>query len=308
MTVASGPLVDIIIPTRNRAELTAQAVDSVVRQSYRNWRLLVVDDGSDSTELRKLTSCLPSDSRIQLITHRTSSGAQAARETGLLRSTADLIAFLDSDDLWHPSKLERQVSLLLDKSSSSSRTLVICGYHWIAEDGSTRRTAIPTDADVFTYRNMSSPLMTRDALVSAGGVRRPDDARLPIGEHIDLFLRLFQTAQVLVVSEPLVSCRDHGGTRNSAQPPEVGAAAFAELIRRHRHFLRTEAPALDHDRSLRAGGRFLAAGQLVAALRHLAVAARFGSMSGRIGLLRTVGSITRRRAASLLHNPTMNHP
>ena len=100
------PLVSIIIPTRNREALVAAAIDSVLNQTQQDFELIVVDDGStDATQevvraYGKRISCLRIDH----------AGPSAARNCGIAAAQADLIAFLDSDDLWMPRKLERQLA------------------------------------------------------------------------------------------------------------------------------------------------------------------------------------------------------
>jgi glycosyltransferase involved in cell wall biosynthesis len=102
------PLVSVIIPTYNRALLVGRAVDNVLEQTYKNTEIIVVDDGStDDTPstLRRFGD------RIRLVT-QANRGPAAARNRGTEIAQGEIIAFQDSDDLWMPTKLERQVALL----------------------------------------------------------------------------------------------------------------------------------------------------------------------------------------------------
>jgi glycosyltransferase involved in cell wall biosynthesis len=102
------PLVSIIIPTYNRASVIAHTIENVFAQSYRNMELIIVDDGSsDDTQkvLRRFGD------RIRLISQQ-NSGPAVARNRGAAIARGDIIAFQDSDDLWKPTKIERQVALL----------------------------------------------------------------------------------------------------------------------------------------------------------------------------------------------------
>jgi glycosyltransferase involved in cell wall biosynthesis len=104
------PKVSIVVPTYNRAQYILDAVNSILAQTYSNWELLIVDDCStDNT--RDLIKQVK-DERIQL--HQTASrvGVTATRNVGLKNCTGELIAFIDSDDLWASSKLQKQIAAL----------------------------------------------------------------------------------------------------------------------------------------------------------------------------------------------------
>jgi glycosyltransferase involved in cell wall biosynthesis len=100
----------VILPTFNRAELLPRAIDSVLTQTHRDLELVVVDDGSsDSTEA--VVKAI-ADERVRLLRLPANRGQAAARNAGIRESRADYVAFQDSDDVWHPDKLRRQVELL----------------------------------------------------------------------------------------------------------------------------------------------------------------------------------------------------
>ena len=108
---ADGPLVSVILPTYNRCDFLAQSIRSVLDQTYRNFELIVVDDGStDATE--ELVKSLPVPVRYVCQANR---GVAAARNRGLAEAQGELIAFQDSDDLWHPPKLDLEVRLLCSR-------------------------------------------------------------------------------------------------------------------------------------------------------------------------------------------------
>jgi glycosyltransferase involved in cell wall biosynthesis len=98
--------VSVIIPTFNRAEKVARAISSVFGQTFNDYELIVVDDGSEDETDEALSQF---DSRITMIRHPVNMGVSAARNTGIKASQSRLIAFLDSDDYWLPEKLETQV-------------------------------------------------------------------------------------------------------------------------------------------------------------------------------------------------------
>src|SRR5438128_1621108 len=109
------PKVSVVLPTYNRRPLLREAVDSVVGQSFSDWELILVDDGStDDTRayFKELT-----DPRVSRVFLPHSANRSAVRNAGIARARGEWIAFLDSDDLWAPEKLTRQVEALAADSS-----------------------------------------------------------------------------------------------------------------------------------------------------------------------------------------------
>lgn len=103
------PFISVIIPTYNRAGWLEHAIDSVLSQTFKDWELIVVDDGS-TDETTELLSHYGSASRS--ISLSRNQGVSAARNTGIRNSDSPWVAFLDSDDQWLPQKLEKQVRYL----------------------------------------------------------------------------------------------------------------------------------------------------------------------------------------------------
>lgn len=104
------PMVSVIIPTFNRADTIQRAIHSVLAQTFQDFEIIVVDDGS-SDDMSFLVDRFKNQN-IRLIKHEVNSGPSAARNTGINASTGQFIAFLDSDDEWMPGKLTRQIALL----------------------------------------------------------------------------------------------------------------------------------------------------------------------------------------------------
>lgn len=102
--------VSVVMPVYKVERFVADAVASVLAQTYRNFELLVVDDRSPDNSVAVCESF--SDSRIRILRHRENRGLAGARNTGIRHATGEFIAFLDSDDLWLPTKLEQHVAHL----------------------------------------------------------------------------------------------------------------------------------------------------------------------------------------------------
>ncbi len=102
------PLVSVIIPVYNSASTLSQAIDSVLEQTYSNFEIIAVNDGSTDNSLELLKGY---DSKIRLIT-QANAGVATARNRAIAEANGELVAFLDSDDWWLPHKLARQVAFL----------------------------------------------------------------------------------------------------------------------------------------------------------------------------------------------------
>ena len=109
--INSSPLVSIIIPTFNRSEYLPRAIDSVLKQTFKDFELIVVDDGSTDKTSQLLDSF--NDPRIKH-EFQPNRGVSSARNRGIRNSNGIFLSFLDSDDEWMPSKLEKQLEALED--------------------------------------------------------------------------------------------------------------------------------------------------------------------------------------------------
>ncbi len=114
-------LVSIIMPSYNTARFIGSTIDSVIAQSYINWELIIVDDCStDNTDA--IINPYLTDKRIHYIKNDVNSGAAVSRNRALREAKGKWIAFLDSDDLWEPNKLQRQISFMEDNAYHFSYT------------------------------------------------------------------------------------------------------------------------------------------------------------------------------------------
>ena len=104
-------LISIIMPSFNTGKYITETIESVLAQSYKNWELIIVDDcSSDNTD--EIVNTYLSDDRIHYFKNEKNSGAAFSRNTALREAKGKWIAFLDSDDLWMPEKLEKQLSFM----------------------------------------------------------------------------------------------------------------------------------------------------------------------------------------------------
>lgn len=123
-------LVSVIMPSYNTAEYISESIASVRKQTYTDWELIIVDDCSaDNTD--EIVKPFLSDKRIKYIKNETNSGAAVSRNRALREAKGKWIAFLDSDDLWHPEKLEKQIRFMEKNGYHFSYT----NYTEIDKDG-----------------------------------------------------------------------------------------------------------------------------------------------------------------------------
>lgn len=125
------PLVSVITPTYNAETYIGQTIESVKNQKYCNWEMIIVDDCSKDNTVEIIKREAEEDKRIRLIQLSKNSGAAVARNTAIQNAKGKYIAFLDSDDLWYPDKLEKQVAFMQEKDIAFSFT----SYRIINEDG-----------------------------------------------------------------------------------------------------------------------------------------------------------------------------
>ena len=115
-------LVSIITPTYNCAKFIAKTIDSVKAQTYKNWEMIIVDDRSQDNTREIVEEYVKDDPRIQYHLLEVNSGAAVARTTAMKLAKGSYMAFLDSDDIWTPDKLERQIQWMEENGVAFSCT------------------------------------------------------------------------------------------------------------------------------------------------------------------------------------------
>ncbi|MFO7891418.1 MAG: glycosyltransferase [bacterium] len=197
----SLPFISIIIPTFNRKSRIITAIDSVLRQTYQNFELIIIDDGStDNTE--KAIKSYENKVKYFYQTHR---GVSAARNSGIQKSKGDYICFLDSDDEWVENKLETQVTLV-----RSDPQIKICYTDeiWIRNGVRVNPKKIHQKYSGRIYQRClplciispSSVMIHRDVFEQAGRF----DPQMTVCEDYDLWLRISHHYPVTFIPQPLI--------------------------------------------------------------------------------------------------------
>jgi len=230
------PEVSVIIPTFNRCAMLREAIDSVLAQSTPAFELIVIDDGStDGTaeHLARLAETIRI--KIERIEHR---GPAAARNRGVAIARAPLIAFLDSDDLWSPAKLERQIAFMRDNPGcaiSQTREIWIRNGRRVNPGYRHRKRAgdIFVDSLRTCLIGMSSVMIRTDLFRSSGGF----DEHMAAAEDYDLWLRILIDHEAGLLDEPLVTRRGGHPDQLSATTPALDRfriLALAKLLADYR--------------------------------------------------------------------------
>jgi len=124
-------LISIVTANYNAEKFIAGTIDSVIRQSYQNWEMIIVDDSSTDNSLSIIEKYLKKDGRIRLIQLKKNSGPAIVRNKAIAEAKGRFIAFLDSDDLWKPEKLKKQLDFML----KNDYALTYTHYDLIDEEG-----------------------------------------------------------------------------------------------------------------------------------------------------------------------------
>jgi glycosyltransferase involved in cell wall biosynthesis len=218
VNTAQSPKVSIVLPTHDRLEFLREAVASVFAQTFADWELIVVDDGSTDGSVAWLDTL--SDPRIVVVTEPHSGNPAALRNLGVANAHAPWIAFLDSDDVWAPDKLELQLTRLAENPGSRWSCTGVSfiddlgapipqqgGKPYKAQSGWILERLLTFSAAATTPTLM----IHRSLFEEAGGF----DEEVLLREDYDLELRLASRSEIHALPESLTFVRHHGGRTSS---------------------------------------------------------------------------------------------
>ncbi len=205
--------VSVIIPTYEREEPLIRAVESVLRQTYDDFELVIVDDHSQTPAADVLKNSGIDDSRIRVHRHDTNRGGNAARNTGIEVAIGDYLAFLDDDDEWLPEKLERQIGAMKRTDAEASYTGVeqLRNGSIVAIKKPNITGSITTDLLQRPFGGFSSLCILKTVFDQVDG---PDN-ELPSWQEWDFYLRVSEYAEFTSVPDPLVRQHSHHGEQVS---------------------------------------------------------------------------------------------
>lgn len=204
--------VSVVIPFYSHLDWLYEAVESVFSQTYSNYEIILVDDGSKED----LTDFLARYGDRITYLRQENKGPAAARNTAIRHATGDYIAFEDSDDIWLPAKLEKQVAFMEETGAMWSHTGF---YYWWPGTGKMKEVDTSRDYDnIYLQRLISTQIATPSVMIDRrvydlGDYYFPEDTRN--GEDDRLYLELARKFRIALVQEPLLKVRMRGANSQS---------------------------------------------------------------------------------------------
>lgn len=228
----SLPLISIIVPTYNHAEFLKEAIDSVINQTYVHWELIIVNNYSDDNTEEVVKSYV--DPRIKFINFHNHGVIASSRNKAISESKGDWLAFLDSDDIWYPEKLQDCISAL-----SESEADAIChGEKWRWDNGVSRDVEYgpesKSDYCSLLFKgnciSTSATICRRSAVLDVGCFS--EDTDLVTAEDYDLWLKLAKADKKFIfISKILGEYRIHPDGNSQAIRKNI--SAIISVIDRH---------------------------------------------------------------------------
>jgi glycosyltransferase involved in cell wall biosynthesis len=300
------PAVAVIVPTYERLAFLREAVESVRAQTVADWEMVIADDGSTDGSADWVESL--GDARIAVERRPHTGNKSALRNLGVARSTAEWIAFLDSDDRWHPEKLARQLAFhranpTVRWSHTARRLVDAAGAplpeslsRWEPHAGWILEHVVTLSANIA----LPSVMVDRALLRDAGGF----DESFPWVEDFELWFRLAERAECGVVDEPLLDVRKH--RRLTLQVPERSlgfSRIYGELATRTKDpRIRELARTRQAYKAVDAAGMLADQGRWSEAVRALAVAMRVRPLGPFV--YRAAARLAAHRLRAIIARPT----
>ena len=208
------PTISVIIPTYNAERSILETIESVRKQTFSNFELIVIDDGSTDRTLELLSSVV--DERIKVFPYE-NAGGPIARNRGIFRATGEFLTFLDHDDLWTPDKLELQLAALQQHPDAG------VAYSWtyyLQENGESFHAGEPLFFEGNVYCQLlvknfldsgSNPLIRKTIIEVIGGF----DPEFPYCADWEFYLRLAEHCKFIVVPKHQIFYRQSSGSMSS---------------------------------------------------------------------------------------------
>lgn len=258
------PKVSVIIPTYNSANLIGRAIGSVLAQTYHNFEVIIVDDGSTDNTEEVVRELQEKDERIiYRKLEKNSGGAAKPKNIGIKIAKGDYIATLDADDEWFPEKLEKQLDIFKESTKSNLGFVGCFAKHIYEEDDVEFLFKIPRHEDVLRYilardyMGSGSSMMYKSGVFSNAGVF---DEALKSGQDTEMRIRLAQLYDFDFVEEPLITYYFHEENISSTLSIEKRMEDIEYIIEKHKN-LYNKYPKAYSDRLRYNGTSYMIAGE-----------------------------------------------
>jgi glycosyltransferase involved in cell wall biosynthesis len=220
------------MPNWNNGRFIATAIQSVVNQTYVDFELIVVDDGSSDTSPSIVEGLAKTDSRIRVTVNGTRRGASYSRNKGMKEASGRYLCFIDSDDVFKPDRLGKMVEAL----QKSSDHIAFTDIFTIDENGKLLRDSflerLPSEGDAYasilTDQKQGQGTMMIPA--SAPGAVGYFDETMSWGEDFDYLLRLAQAYDVVLIRQPLYGYRRHGTSTSALTHAGSKGEAYIKVL------------------------------------------------------------------------------
>ena len=233
------PLVSVIMPTYNHAQFIGDAIESVINQTWQTWEMLIIDDGSTDNTKSVVQSYVSKDSRIKYFALGQNSGrAAVARNYGINNSKGKYVAFLDSDDMWKPTKIEKQIELL----ENDDNIFMVYSRYIVIKNGIFLR-ILPKRkklraGNVFVSLFLSNNFIGTSSVLLRNNLKENNylfdtDLGLKAIEDFALWLKIAKNKHIAYIDEPLVVYREH--VSNTSIGIKSYLLRYLQLIKKYRH-------------------------------------------------------------------------
>jgi glycosyltransferase involved in cell wall biosynthesis len=229
------PAVSIVLPSYQRGDLIGRAIRSVLAQTYSDFELVVIDDGSTDDTAAVVAQFL--DPRLRFVRYDVNRGAAAARNAGIRETRAPFVAFQDSDDEWLPHKLERHMQAFATCPANvgvvySDMQRILCDGRTEYHRSPALRPGVLLDPTTRFYQvcglGIQSTVIRRASLAGVGGFNE----EFPALEDLELFIRLSREYEFHHLEEPLVRYHETDGLSKNVPAKVVARELLLRLYER----------------------------------------------------------------------------
>lgn len=281
------PLISVVIPTYNRADLLPRAIQSVLNQTFKDFELIVVDDGSTDNTEEIVAGFRRQIGNVFYVRQPNSGQCADPKNHGIELSTGRYLAFLDSDDEWLPRKLEMQLQLLENKPA-----LGFVGCNITVFDNKTGLTLRTHDLDRYVRNDFveevlklnvltPSAVMVRRAVIDNVGVF---DTELKVADDLDMWLRISDKYAFGFVPEFLLRYCIHGGSMLGNLRIKNETIEYERIFAKHRERM-ARYPSVYRSALRRLGSKYCAMGESPKGRAYYAQALRSDPRSLKMRLL-----------------------